>query len=59
VEQAINLWVFPLENELIISCYCISYSCVLMFVDAVHYSYGTNGKACAEKYKDIANKQGY
>jgi len=34
-------------------------SCVLLFVDAMYYSYGMNGKACAEKYKDIANKQGY
>jgi len=34
-------------------------SCVLLFVDSVYYSYGVNGKACAEKYKDIANKQGY
>jgi len=30
---------------------------VLLLVDAVYYSYGVNGKACAEKYKDIATKQ--
>ena len=34
-------------------------SCVLLFMDAVYYSYGVNGKACAEKYKGIATKQGY
>jgi len=28
-------------------------------VDAVYYSYGVNGKARAEKNKDITTKQGY
>jgi len=58
--QAINLWAFPLGNESIISCacYCIN-SCVLLCVDVVYYSYGVHGKARAEKYEDIATKQGY
>jgi len=46
---------FPFRNESIISYY----SCVPLFVDAVYYSYGVNGKACAEKYEDIDTKQGY
>ena len=28
-------------------------------MDVVFYSFGVNGKTCAEKYEDIATKQGY
>jgi len=34
-------------------------SCVLLFVDAVYYSYGVKGKTYAEKYEEKATKQGY
>jgi len=48
VGQAINLWVFPLEmNQSLVIV--LANSCVLLFVDAMYYSYGVNGKACAEK----------
>jgi len=58
LQYTINLWAFPLVNESIISCYCIN-SCMLLCVDVVYYSYGVNGKVRAEKYEDIATKQGY
>jgi len=50
VDQAINLWAFPLENK----------SIILVIIVLIHVykrcvlidSYGVNGKVSAEKYED-------